>query len=181
MSRFLLPYAVAALLCPSPAAAQMPHPTTPEQKIANALSAAPEEIALGAAVVDWPTPPDADPPLLREGTNGWTCLPSPPDTPGNDPLCLDEVFLPVRLALHRDQGIELTRVGLGYMLQGGGGLNDQGVQGLGPHTMMVLPTGGPLAASLESTAPEGTLVISPLVPGALLLVMPVAPGGTQIR
>ena len=176
MLRIISGASAALLTLASPAATQVAHPVTVEQKIANALSAAPTEISEDATVIDWPTPPHADPPVLRQGTNGWTCLPSPPDTEGNDPLCLDEVFIRVRLALHRDEGIELDRVGLGYMLQGGGSLDENGVQYIGPHTMMVLPTGGPLAEGLESNTPEGTIVFSPLVPGALLVVMPVAPG-----
>ena len=26
---------------------------------------------------------------LRKGTNGWTCMPDAPDTPGPDPMCFD--------------------------------------------------------------------------------------------
>jgi len=76
--------------------------------------------------------------------------------------------------------VPLSGVGLGYMLQGGGGLDERGVQGLGSHTMMVSTRGGPLTENLESNPPEGTLAFS-LVPGTLVVVMPVAPGGTTIR
>jgi hypothetical protein len=180
MARFTHSCAIALLLFPATASAQIAHPTTSAEKIRNALSAAPADIAQNATVIDWPSPPDATPPVLREGSSGWTCLPSPPDTPGNDPLCVDPVFLRFRLALHRGQSLALTEVGLGYMLQGGGGLDGRGVQGLGPHTMMVVPAGGALTQSLESTTPEGTMALPDLVPGALLVVMPVAPGGTTI-
>jgi hypothetical protein len=58
-----------------------------ETKIENALSAAPAAIAEGAAVVDWELN------QLREGTNGWTCMPDPPQLPGNAPMCLDEQWV----------------------------------------------------------------------------------------
>ena len=171
MFRLLATCSVALFVLPGAASTQVAHPTTPEEKIQNALSAAPQNVAEGATVVDWPSPADADPPVLREGTNAWTCLPSPPETPGNDPLCLDEVFLKFRLARHRQEGVTLNGVGLGYMLQGGGGL--------GPHTMMVLPR-GPLTENLESNPPEGTMAFS-LIPGTLVVGMPVGPEGATIR
>lgn len=181
MFRLFATCSVALFILPGAASAQVTHPVTPAEKIQNALSAAPQDVAEEATVVDWPSPPDVDPPVLREGTNGWTCLPSvpPPESPGNDPMCIDEVFLKFRMALHRGEGVELSGVGLGYMLQGGGLLDEHGVPGLGPHTMMVLPRGGPLTESLESDPPKGTLAFS-LVPGTLVVVMPVAPGGTTI-
>ena len=27
--------------------------------------------------------------MLREGSNGWTCMPDSPATPGPDPMCMD--------------------------------------------------------------------------------------------
>ena len=58
------------------------HPTT-IQKIANALSAAPELITAAATVAD------LDGTVLRAGTNGFTCMPDDPAIPGNGPICLD--------------------------------------------------------------------------------------------
>jgi hypothetical protein len=52
-------------------------------KIASALSAAPELIAATATVAD------LDGTVLREGTNGFTCMPDDPAIPGNGPICLD--------------------------------------------------------------------------------------------
>ena len=56
-------------------------PTTNAEKIANAISAAPEQIGKDATVLDWP---GADGKLseLKKGTNAWTCLPDYPATPG---------------------------------------------------------------------------------------------------
>src|SRR5688572_7320842 len=55
--------------------------------IANAISAAPPSIARGAAVMA--PGPRGTMVTLRRGTNGWTCMPNMPQTPGNDPMCLD--------------------------------------------------------------------------------------------
>src|SRR5262249_44425859 len=49
-----------------------------EWKIVNALSAGPASITEHAAVVDWPTNPKdgmSHGRVLRQGTNGWTCMP----------------------------------------------------------------------------------------------------------
>ncbi len=63
-----------------PAAAPAPDDQT---LIMNALSAAPAKIAEKATVKDWKDR------TLRGGDNGWTCYPDMPDTPLNDPMCLD--------------------------------------------------------------------------------------------
>jgi hypothetical protein len=53
-----------------------------EWKIANALSAGPTTITEHATVVDWPANPKdgmSHGRVLRQGNNGWTCM---PDVPG---------------------------------------------------------------------------------------------------
>jgi hypothetical protein len=64
-------------------------PMTTAQKIANAMSAGPSAISAKATILDWPAKEGDQPPVLRAGTNGWTCLPDFPETKGNDPMCLD--------------------------------------------------------------------------------------------
>ncbi|NIX25335.1 MAG: hypothetical protein GWN07_38280, partial [Actinobacteria bacterium] len=44
-----------------------------DKKIHSAMSAAPASIAEDATIMDW------DMTVLREGSNGWTCLPDRPD------------------------------------------------------------------------------------------------------
>jgi hypothetical protein len=64
-----------------------------EWKIANALSAGPASITEEAAVIDWPANPKdgmSDGRVLRQGTNGWTCMPDVPGRPQHDPMCMDE-------------------------------------------------------------------------------------------
>jgi hypothetical protein len=45
------------------------------EKIADASRAAPIELTAGATFLDWPEEPGGDFRVLREGTNGWICLP----------------------------------------------------------------------------------------------------------
>lgn len=64
-----------------------------EWKIANALSAGPASITDHATVIDWPANPKdgmAHGRVLRQGTNGWTCMPDVPGRPQHDPMCVDE-------------------------------------------------------------------------------------------
>lgn len=92
---------------------------TAEQKIQNAMSAAPAALAKGATILDWPAKEGDKLARLREGSNGWTCLPDNPGTPGNDPMCLDKQWLNWLEAYMSKTEPKITTVGLAYMLQGG--------------------------------------------------------------
>jgi hypothetical protein len=74
--------------------------TTPahsdEWKIANALSAGPATITEHAAVIDWPANPKDEMfhgRMLRQGSNGWTCMPDVPGRPQHNPMCVDETMM----------------------------------------------------------------------------------------
>ncbi|MGH7548452.1 MAG: hypothetical protein ACREMM_09780 [Gemmatimonadales bacterium] len=131
-------------------APQGPAPGTPEWKIHNAMSSAPEAIASAATIMDWPATPGGQMTQLRAGTNGWTCLPDEPNTPSSDPMCLDQSFLAWADAWQNKKPVQIKRVGFGYMLQGGEGSNtdpyatkptpDNQWGKEGPHVMMVVPS-----------------------------------------
>jgi hypothetical protein len=87
-------------------------------KIHDALSAAPESVARHAAVYDWPAHPGDDMPLLRRGTNGWSCMPDDPTTPTDDPQCLNAAGMEWMDALMKHRAPHLTSPGLAYVLQG---------------------------------------------------------------
>src|SRR5206468_9985212 len=55
--------------------------------VASAEAAAPAALAHNASIVTV----DAKGAMttVRKGTNGWTCMPDAPDTPGPDPMCFD--------------------------------------------------------------------------------------------
>ena len=124
---------------------------TPAQKIVNATSAAPATISADATVLDWPATEGAAPQVLRAGKNGWTCLPDMPDTKGNDPMCVDAVWMNVLQAYLAHKAPEVKSVGIGYMLAPGGGWgsnsdpyamkeasdNHWGLHG--PHLMILVP------------------------------------------
>lgn len=80
--------------------------------IRSALSAAPPSVASGATVVDLQHN------VLRQGKNGWVCMPDMPDVPNNSPMCLDEPWREVIDAWTKKRQPKVARVGIGYMLQG---------------------------------------------------------------
>lgn len=90
-----------------------------EAKIQNAMSAAPYQVAKQATIKDWPPTEGGEMMVLREGSNGYTCLPDMPDTPGNDPMCLDEPWMKWAEAWMNKTDVSTTQMGFGYMLQGG--------------------------------------------------------------
>ena len=114
---------------------------TTDDKIANAKSAGPAAIAQDATILDypqewpgnWPDEPAPELIEIRAGANGWTCIVDIPDTPGNDPMCLNDVYLEVLLAQRNLVDAPSTGVGFGYMLQGGG------PKGSPPHMMVFVP------------------------------------------
>jgi hypothetical protein len=93
---------------------------TKDQKIANALTAAPASVASKATIVDWPTKEGETPAVLRPGTSGWTCLPDMPDTEGNDPMCLDKPWMTWVAAYLSHTAPQISAVGIGYMTAPGG-------------------------------------------------------------
>lgn len=90
-----------------------------QSKINSAMSAAPASIAENATIKDWPSAEGEEMPVLREGTNQFTCLPDMPDTPGNDPMCLDDPWMKWADAWMNKKDLAIDKMGFGYMLQGG--------------------------------------------------------------
>src|SRR5262249_56382457 len=78
---------------PQTEAKKSPATRSKEWKIQNAMSAALRAISKDATIMDWPAKEGEAPTVLRKGTNAWTCLPDDPSTPGNDPMCLDKMWM----------------------------------------------------------------------------------------
>ncbi len=109
------------------------------------MSAAPSSVSAKATVLDWNLK------TLREGTNGWTCLPDRPDTPGNDPWCVNEPWLNFLKAYVKKEKPTYTDIGFAYMLMGDTPVSNRDpyttqptgkedwVANLGPHLMMLIP------------------------------------------
>ena len=121
-------------------------PVNPSDPVQSALSAAPEAIAREAAVMA--PNPDGSMKSLREGKNGWTCMPDNPATPGPDPMCMDSNAMKWAEAWIGHKTPPADNVGLAYMLTGGTDASNtdpygkQPVEGsnwvkTGPHLMVV--------------------------------------------
>ncbi len=116
-----------------------------DNQIKSAMSAAPSSVSAKATVLDW------DLKTLREGSNGWTCLPDRPDTAGNDPWCVTESWLNFLKAYVNKEKPTYTQIGFAYMLMGDAEVSnrdpyrteptgkDDWVTDLGPHLMMLIP------------------------------------------
>lgn len=86
--------------------------------IHSATSAGPRTISDNAAVMA----ADASGKMvqLRAGTNGWTCIPDEPSTPGLDPMCIDKNGMEwVQALMTKAPKPKNTAPGLIYMLEGG--------------------------------------------------------------
>jgi hypothetical protein len=124
-----------------PAAAPAPDPNSPVSKIMSATSAGPASISAAAAVMDMGA--DGSMSELRAGKNGWTCLPDMPNTPGNDPMCLDAQAMAWAGAWMTKATPKLSADGLAYMLQGGSDPSNDDPFATMPSTGMTWVETGP--------------------------------------
>lgn len=90
---------------------------TSSDPVTSAESAAPAAIAHDASVITL----DAKGAMttVRKGTNGWTCMPDAPDTPGPDPMCFDANAGKWVDAWVHHKPPPAGTIGLMYMLEGG--------------------------------------------------------------
>ena len=101
----------------APAASQDDADT--QARIENAMSAAPASLAEQATILDNELDADGTFVVLRDGSNGWFCLPDALGTPGPDPWCFDQTWLDWAYAFMAGEEPNVTVAGLAYMLQGG--------------------------------------------------------------
>jgi hypothetical protein len=85
--------------------------------VLSAMSAAPKKVAAGAGVVAMGA--DGKMRTLREGRNGFTCMPDNPATPGPDPMCMDAAGVAWAMAWIEHREPPPGKVGFMYMLAGG--------------------------------------------------------------
>jgi len=107
--------AAAAAMAPAPGRAQQQR-MTDEQIIASVMRAAPPAVSERATVIAIET--DGKARTLRQGTNGFTCLPDNPATPGSDMMCLDRNGMEWAQAWIGRQAPPADKLGFGYMLAG---------------------------------------------------------------
>lgn len=117
-----------------------------DTKIARAMSAAPSSISADATIMD------VDGTILREGSNGWTCIPGVGLIPGDKhPMCNDAVWMAWMKAAGEGAAFTTDVVGYSYMLQGDAMVNNDDPAATdqsegtwvqeGPHLMLLLPSG----------------------------------------
>ncbi len=142
-----------------------------EERIKNALSGGPAAISEGARVMDWPgqifpEAPGAELIELRPGTNGWTCIPNLLDTPGNDPMCLDDVYLASLMARVNENEADAPTngIGIGYMLQEGT------PKGSPPHMMVFVPESEEAYGDFPTTPGPTPWIMFPDTPYAHLMI-----------
>ena len=87
-----------------------------KQLIDSAMTAAPPNVAKGATIVVMEA--DGKTRTLSNGTNGYTCMPDNPATPGPDPMCMDKNALEWAMAWIGQKIPPANKVGFMYMLAG---------------------------------------------------------------
>jgi len=112
--------------------------------VADALSAGWPGMAENATVVDW------EGNTLKEGTNGYICLPTPPTLVGNAPMCMDAEWMKWAGAWQNKTDYAAESLGISYMLNGDEGASNTDPYAEGPtddnewivegaHLMIVAP------------------------------------------
>lgn len=147
--------------------------------IQSAMAAAPKAIGEAATILQ--AAADGSMKTLRPGTNGWTCMPDNPKTPGRDPMCMDANALRWAQAWMSKKGPPADAVGFMYMLAGGSDASNMDPFGqepadgqwieTGPHVMVVgskdIVKGYPTGPKPDTSKPY---VMFPDTPYAHLMV-----------
>ena len=137
MERFLVPAAAVLVLAacqprtPEASKADSAKPAataavgTTEWKIQAYASAAPPAIAANATVLDWNDSLKAPATQIRQGSNGWTCLPLAPPPAGGytnatqaAPMCGDSMTMLWAQGYLSKTKPRNTSMGIAYMLHG---------------------------------------------------------------
>jgi len=143
--------------------------TSTEDRMKNALSGGPAIISEGARIMDWPggvfpQEPGVELIELRSGTNSWTCIPDLLDTPGNDPMCLNDIYLQALTARVNEADPPASGIGIGYMLQEGT------PKGSPPHMMVYVPESEADYANFPTKPGPTPWIMFPDTPYAHLMV-----------
>ena len=171
----------AAPAATTPVAPAATAPASPlDVKIARAMSAAPSDVSGTAKIVD------VDGTVLREGANGWTCIPGIPLIPGDEhPMCNDATWMKWLDAAKTGSKFSTDVVGVSYMLQGDAMVHnmdpaastpDQGAMWVqeGPHLMMLFPSPAMIASLPRDPHAGGPYVMWDNTP-MVHVMMPIEP------
>jgi hypothetical protein len=146
-------------------------------KIARALSAGPTEVAKAARIVD--TDAQGKMVVLREGNNGFSCMPGNPKVVGEPPMCVDAAAMQWYddAKAHKPKPTN-TVPGITYMLAGATQRSDSDPHDttsmpieIGPHWMIMWPF-DPKTTGLPTThKPTGAYIMWAGSPYAHLHIM----------
>jgi hypothetical protein len=178
--RFAVAVILAVMVGPS-AAAQSKEGVqrSSASKISSALSAAPRAIASNASVVEMGA--DGKMVTLRQGTNGWVCVPDDPGTPGPDPMCMDKTWQAWLDAYMAKKPPRTRQIGIAYMLAGGADASNTDPYAQKPapgqkwvmspaHTMVLLPDPKALESYPSDPSTGGPYIMWKGTPYAHLMV-----------
>ena len=150
---------------------------TAQAKIARALSAGPPEVVKGARIVD--TDAQGKMTVLREGSNGFTCMPGNPKVVGEPPMCADAASLQwfADFKAHKPKPTN-TVPGITYMLAGATQRSDSDpydqtspAMTIGPHWMIMWPFDPKTSGLPAAYKPTGTFIMWAGTPYAHVHVM----------
>jgi hypothetical protein len=122
-NRFIVTALIAAVAGTASAADKTPAAATAKapsdtQLIDSAMKAAPAKVAEGATIAAMDSAGSMR--TLRKGTNGFTCMPDNPETPGPDPMCMDANAMQwVNALIGHKKEPPAGKVGFMYMIAGG--------------------------------------------------------------
>ena len=147
-------------------ATQQAHADADADMIKSAEAAAPNAVSSEAAI--YAMGADGKMRTLREGKNGWWCMPDSPATPGPDPMCGDANAMEWAKAWIGKTEPPKGKVGFMFMLAGGtdasntdpyaaGPTADNNWQKTGPHVMVMnamdMMAGYPADAKPDTSKP----------------------------
>lgn len=160
----VIPWLVLTMDSPAVAAKA---PPGDEGLIKSAMSAAPAKVGQHATIIAFEA--DGAMRTLREGSNGFTCMADNPETPGPDPMCMDQNSMGWVHAWIAHENPPPGKVGLMYMLSGGTDASNTDPHATkpeagnhwiktGPHVMIVGADDGfydsyPKSADPDTSAP----------------------------
>lgn len=107
----------ADVAAPATGAKAGPSSAADKKMIASAMRAAPKKVSAAATIVAMNA--DGTMRTLREGTNGFTCIPDNTATPGPDPMCMDKAAFEWAGAWMGHKTPASGKIGFMYMLSGG--------------------------------------------------------------
>ena len=150
---------------------------TAQAKIARAMSAGPTDVAKSAKIVD--TDAHGNTVVLREGSNGFTCMPGNPKVIGEPPMCVDAPSMQwfADAKAHKPKPTN-TVPGITYMLAGATQRSDSDPNDttsmpieIGPHWMIMWPFDPKTTGLPTKHRPNGAYIMYAGSPYAHLHIM----------